>query len=56
MNCVSDGKYCLIKPKEPIVSQLESDGKEDSYFWLLEEGIRERCIYEILEDKRVKAS
>lgn len=50
-NCVSDGKYCLVKPQS--ASQEMLSGLDN--FRLLEEGIRQMCIYEVLEDKRVKA-
>jgi hypothetical protein len=50
-SCVSSGKYCLIKPKNAVLKT--EPGMQLS--GLLEEGLRERCIFEILEDKRVKA-
>lgn len=51
-SCISSGKYCLLKPRDTI--SKDSDQINESS--LLEEGIRERCIYYVLEEQRAKAN
>jgi len=49
-DCLSDGKYCFISPKGNIKQEDLFHERSETPRKILEESLRQKCVYELASD------